>query len=247
MNILVTGSAGFVGQELIPLLQQKGHRVIGIDLKKENVSDESLTQDILNTKILPVHHLDLCIHLASDVGGFLHNFDNKTIQAYELDLLKNVKRICDQYQCRHILYTSSINVFEQADTFITGPLQQRAQHSSYGQAKEKGEEFVQNNFEKFIIVRPTNIFGKSQITPSSLPIGKRHVIPELLQKIDQDEVVEILGNGSQLRNFIHVTDVCRFIIHALSLPKPAWFNLRSDIHLTITELAHLLSTFKNSS
>jgi nucleoside-diphosphate-sugar epimerase len=31
MNILVTGNLGYIGSVLVPLLQSKGHQVVGLD------------------------------------------------------------------------------------------------------------------------------------------------------------------------------------------------------------------------
>ena len=50
MNILVTGSAGFLGREVVGLLQRVGHRVIGIDLQNEAYSEIFYHHD-LRTKL----------------------------------------------------------------------------------------------------------------------------------------------------------------------------------------------------
>lgn len=237
MNILITGSAGFVGRTLVPMLTSQGHTVVGIDLNAESQSTIPLQADLRKITSLPIPQIDLAIHLASDVGGFLHNFSNETIESYELELLKSLKNICEAHHCQRVLYTSSINVFEKSRDYTFGPLGDTQQHSSYGQAKKRGEEFIQSHFDQFIIIRPTNIFGREQILLSNSSVGRCHVIPELLKKIEQSETIEILGDGSQVRNFIHVTDVCRFILQGMESPMRGWFNLRSDIHLTIKELA----------
>lgn len=246
-KILVTGSAGFVGSSLVTHLKQQGHFVIGIDVKPDSVSSVFIQKDIYDVHVGDIPSFDLCIHLASRVGGFLHNYYNQTLVDYELGLLKKIKTICQHYQknCERILYTSSINVFEQSQIYPTGPLIEHNQQTPYAQAKAAGEKFVAKNFKEFVILRPTNIFGATQLYPQTAEPGRSHVIPEILRKIDLNPIVEILGDGTQTRNFIHVEDVCRLILMLLNTPTQAWFNVRSHLQLTIEELALELLRFKN--
>ncbi len=244
MKILITGSAGFVGKVLVPHLQKLGHTIIGIDLQADNNADLAIQQDLRTIDPTTIPSVELCIHLASSVGGFLYNCTQTSIVDYELELLKNIKNIFSAQNCNRIIYTSSINVFEKAKHYPHGPLQQQNYNSPYGQAKYLGEAFIQNHFKEFLILRPTNIFGKSQLCKHHEKTGYSHVIPELLKKIDQNTELEILGDGSQIRNFIHVSDVCKFIELHLHQPKQGWYNLRSNIHISILQLAHELLQYR---
>lgn len=242
MTILVTGSAGFLGQNLVSFLKKSGHTVIGIDLKPDTHSHLSYQQDLLSGVFDDLPKIDICIHLASRVGGFLHNNLKEELPDYELALLKSVKKICDEKKCERIIYTSSINVFENDEDYNHGPLQIFDQKTPYARAKMMGEKFLQNHFKEFVILRPTNLFGKTQMASSS-QVGSSHVIPELLHKIKMSPVVDILGDGNQVRNFIHVSDVCRFMYLILKTPACDWFNLRSEIHISIKSLASELMEF----
>lgn len=244
-TILVTGSAGFLGRNLVPFLKENGHKVIGIDLKPEPSSHEFYQQDLLNGLFDDMPKIDVCIHLASRVGGFLHNNLKEDLPDYEFALLESVKRICDKKNCERLIYTSSINVFENGGDYNHEPIQNFDQKTPYAIGKARGEDFVKNHFKEFVILRPTNIFGKTQIISDHFEVGSSHVIPELLRKIKTSSVVEILGDGNQVRNFIHVSDVCRFIHLILTKPNSGWFNLRSEIQVTIKNLALELVSFLN--
>ena len=56
MHILVTGSAGFVGSDIIPKLQSLGHIVTGIDIVEENQSDKAYLHDL--TKPINLDNID---------------------------------------------------------------------------------------------------------------------------------------------------------------------------------------------
>ena len=65
-------------------------------------------------------------------------------------------------------------------------------------------------------------------------------------KIANDQEIEVFGDGSQLRNFVHVSDVCRFTIKLLKYNGKHYFNLRSNLTVTIKELSEQLLLFRNS-
>jgi len=247
MNILITGSAGFLGQTLVPHLQALGHFIIGVDLNLDTLSNQFIQQDLREGIPHLKKEISVCIHLASYVGGILSNNRESGQEVYELSLLESVRQFFFQQSCSRILYTSSINVFENNPDYTHGPLTLLNQRSPYARAKAKGEEFIQKNFQSYGIIRPTNLFGKNQTTHKSDTIGSSHVIPELLKKIMQPtDELEVLGDGQQIRNFIHVSDVSRFLEIILEQPSRGWYNLRSNIHLSILELAQSLNKFKGT-
>ena len=77
MNILVTGSAGMIGGYVVNGLIDKGHTVIGVDLRKNdnlnvNLNDNGLEQIVLDLgskeaveRVFKEHRIDRCIHLAA--------------------------------------------------------------------------------------------------------------------------------------------------------------------------------------
>lgn len=102
-----------------------------------------------------------------------------------------------------------------------------------------GERLLAAQCQNFTVVRPTNVFGPHQPCAGAA-VGESHVIPDLLRKLAAPAPFEVLGDGSQRRNFLHVDDLVRFLIAVLAGPPRAWFNVRSDIELTIGALANRL-------
>ena len=245
MRILVTGSVGFLGQSVVRELRTQGHFIIGVDRREESClgkssSDIFLCADLLVPSVFALDSFDLCIHLASEVGGFLYNATTNELEERESTILSNVASWCRSVSCKRIIYVSTINVFEFTSEYVHAPVPQGVQRTPYARAKALGENLVQDLFEEFVIVRPTNIFGAGQLRRHER-IGESHVIPDLLHKMSLDKkTLEVLGNGEQRRNFIHVNDVVHFIVKVLSCPKKGWYNLRSDITLRIADVAREL-------
>ena len=72
MRVLVTGSAGFVGSALTERLRRLGHLVIAVD-RNQRRGSSGMRADLLAIEPDQLPPFDVCFHLASDVGGFLHN------------------------------------------------------------------------------------------------------------------------------------------------------------------------------
>ncbi len=241
MKILVTGSAGFLASSLIPLLKSRGHKVIGLDRKNETISDEFICHDLLKPLTITDLAFDVCIHLASAVGGFLFNATQSNLISSEIQILRNLKIAMTRTKAKDFIFTSSMNVFEMSPP-KEGPLNDFSQKTSYAQAKAQAELFISNHFKNFKIIRPTNFFGPDQPRVSS-SIGFSHVIPDLIYKLQTESRLEVLGDGSQIRNFIHLSDVSEFIFLLLSTNRSDYFNIRSEIFISIHDLALRLMKF----
>jgi len=141
-----------------------------------------------------------------------------------------------------VIFFSSINVFEVNQSFGQSRLLMMDQKTPYALSKARGEFLFAGEMNSCTVIRPTNLFGKSQRRKHSI-VGESHVIPDLLEKIEQGGDLKVLGDGTQVRNFVHVTDVCDFVVRNLLLSGQHFFNLRSEITITIGELARLLTEF----
>jgi len=246
MHILVTGSAGFVGSDIIPKLQALGHIITGIDIAEENQSDKFYLHDL--TKPINIDNVkyDLCIHLASAVGGILFNIKQENIISFNEKINNTVIDICKQTMCSKIIFFSSINVYETGQPYQHAALQEINQKSFYALSKAKSEQQIERKIENIMIIRPTNIFGKNQIRKHN-SYGESHVIPDLLKKIETEACLEVFGDGTQIRNFVHVSDLNEFIIKNMYFTGKQYFNIRSNITINITELTCELLKYTQSN
>lgn len=243
MNILVTGSAGFVGRELVPRLQAAGHGVIGVDLDDEDNSDIFIQHDLARPIAAAIGSIDLCIHLAAAVGGILFNVERRDLVEVNDRINRSVTESCQHLGCKRLIFFSTINVFENGGDFQHGPLQSVTDVSPYAASKVVGERLFEDAFEDLMVIRPTNLFGKSQRRRHPRR-GDSHVIPELLHKIDTDPELHVFGDGTQTRNFVHVGDVCRFLLRNLEFAGVHHFNLRSEVTISIRQLVTELLAFR---
>jgi UDP-glucose 4-epimerase len=248
-KVFVTGCSGFLGRWLCDELLDLGHEVYGLDIKLSPGCSERLNQFYHHDLRLPllgaIPDFDFVIHLASGAGGFLKNAHDSSLVDSEQQMLRQVKEIHVKSKAKRLIYTSSVNVFEATGVQNEGPLTVFDQKTPYAQAKAEAERTIQNEFDRFSILRPTNYFGPFQVRQSDT-FGESHVIPDLIDKIQTQNVLEVFGDGTQIRNFIHLSDVSDFIIRSLDSEDSSFTHLRSGLFLTIKDLALQLLTLLKS-
>lgn len=262
-RVVVTGGAGFIGSEVVKQLIAKGFQVRVVDnlSKPESKPGRSLPDgrqgyefinaDLTdkNAAISAFEDMDLCINLAAKIGGigYFHKYpatilseNNKIYSAtFEAAVKNNLKRM---------VYISSSMVFESATHFpskeedvkkIPPPL------SSYGFSKLIGEQYCQAFWDEYklpySICRPFNAYGINEFPGHE--VGYAHVIPDLVKKIlDGQYPLELLGDGSQVRCFTHISDLANGIITVAESDKAVNqdFNIADPNPISMLDLAKLL-------
>jgi len=151
MKILVTGSKGQLGKELLKLYSDE--KINGVDIDEMDITDAEQTVNFI-TKFNP----DIVIHAAAmtDVDGCERNEG----AAYKVNTLgtRNVALACQKANSE-MLYVSTDFVFagdkdENYNEFdIPSPL------SIYGKSKLEGEKLVKELLNRFYIVRTAWLYG----------------------------------------------------------------------------------------
>ena len=99
MDILLTGSEGFIGQHLNKFLNEQGHKVICIDKESGN--------DLLSCDLK--YSVDLVIHLAG-LSGVRDSLDRPT-EYWKTNVIGS-QRIFDFYKTKRVIYASSSTAYE---------------------------------------------------------------------------------------------------------------------------------------
>ena len=234
MTILVTGSSGFIGSNLVKHLQKKKLSFHGIDkvsnpyfkfknfnkIKLENKND--ISKLIIKKKIKKV------IHLAA-MPGFVscHNNPEKAFDD-NISATFNLLAACKKNGIKNILVASSMGV----KNFSKSP-------SIYGLSKFTCENICKT-FNKLYkmnikICKISNVFGPYSIHKSS-------AIHAFTKKIIQGKKIQIHKNGMQERDFIFTEDVCKKMLDVLNKKnKAVEIEINNNKFLRILDL---ISIFK---
>jgi GDP-L-fucose synthase len=254
-NVLVTGGSGMIGRQLVPMLLLKGANVFVADLNEpvnmpgnftflkidlKEFSDcrkvckgMDYVFSLVGIKASP----KACLEQPANIMGPMIQFNTNMLEAA---MWANV----DWY-----LYTSTIGVYQPAPILTENDLWQTvpSKNDWYGGwAKRIGEMQIeafekQYGSSKCSIVRPANVYG----TFDNFDLSSAMVIPSLIRKADENEVLDVWGDGSQIRDFINCKDVARGMLYAVEnkITKP--INLGSGSGVSIKQIAEIVSQYFN--
>lgn len=156
MKIIVTGSKGQLGSDVVSKLELCGHQVIGVDLPETDITVEnSIKTFIIKNKP------DAVIHLAAYTAvDKAEQEDRELCNKVNAEGTRYISEVCCNLGIK-LLFTSTDYVFNSMHNHnievdeITDPI------NWYGKTKEIGESCVRKNCPKHFIVRISWVFGKN--------------------------------------------------------------------------------------
>jgi len=253
---LVTGGAGFIGRHLITKLLDDGHEITIFDnfssSSKNDVtylleSGVSLvTGDILDYDLLlkSMSNHDFVIHLAAQTSVSKSIANPKATVDIIVDGTVNVLKSCVKTNVKNLIFSSSAAVYGNSLDTLISENSQLSPLSSYGASKLVAE-YNLHAFSKFfglncISLRLFNVYGNGQSTDAG-------VIRKFLKNISEEIPLEIFGDGTQTRDFVHISDVIEAFycaIRNIEAKHGKVYNIGSGSATSINELASLLISSK---
>src|ERR1700737_1939561 len=215
-HVVVTGGAGFLGSRVVSQLRERGARNVLVPRSAD--LDLRLRENCRRA----VEGADLVIHLAATVGGIGFNRENPGMLFYdnlimgaqlmEEARLSGVRKfVAVGTVCAYPKFTPV--PFREEDLWEGYPEETNA---PYGLAKKMLLVQAQAHRPQYgfnaIYLLPVNLYGPGDnFDPRS-----SHVIPALIRKIfaarqNNDDAVEVWGDGSPSRDFLYVDDAAEAI------------------------------------
>ena len=248
MHFAVTGGAGFVGSHLVKLLVEEGHEITVIDNlhkgKKENLA--SIINKIKFHKI-DVRDYESLRKILKNVDGVFHQAALTVVQDsfsrpeeyFDVNVhgTENIFKLANENKFK-VVYASSSSVYGHKLEIPITEDAERSPISPYGKTKLEDEYLVEKYSKlntEIIGLRYFNIFGKGQT------IEYAGVITKFLDRINEGKSPIIFGNGSQIRDFIHVSDVAKANLMAMnSKSSNLIVNIGTGNAISILELANMI-------
>ena len=240
-NILITGGKGMIGRALTKLIEKESPRYIKIaDLPEYDLRDRKDCETICDGQ-------DIVFHLAGIKGSPQRCMESPA--SFSVPMIQfNANMVEAAYNANvdWFLYTSSVGVYHPAEVFVEDDVWKTfpSENDWYaGWAKRIGEMNVEayvkeHNWNKCSIVRPANVYGPYD------NFGQwSMVVPSLIKKAMENDVLSVWGDGSPIRDLIYAEDVARGMIHMVEnkITKPV--NLGSGTGVTIKEIAEIVAEY----
>lgn len=243
MRALVTGSAGMIGRHFWKYLDGQGWDVVALDVKTAWADDARwfFPQD--------KSYFDLVLHCAAHVGGRL-DIENKAafIAAYNVQLDGAMFEWALRTRPAHIVYWSSSAAYPvslQKERMAVGLLETdihvdwpEPADFTYGWAKLVGERMAHEAEAeglKVHVFRPFSGYASDQDT--SYPFGA--YIDRARRRSDP---FAVWGDGEQVRDFIHISDVIGATMAAIEQDYRGPLNLCTGRPTTFNTLADLVTS-----
>lgn len=226
-RILVTGCSGYIGGHLCKRLKSK-YKVYGIDMIPPTVEiDTYIHRDIRSLyQTFPIK-FDTVVHLAAlvNVGE-----SEKNPLDYYLTNLLGTSNILKNIQCNNFIFAST----GQASLCI----------NPYSISKRAAEDIVQEYCTKshipFTSFRFYNVVGTDGIKPTN-PDG---LMLSLMRAVDSGTFT-IFGSdyptpdGTCLRDYVHVNEICQAIEQAIEEPANGLENLGHGVGKSVKEMVEV--------
>jgi len=253
MKVLVLGGNGFIGSHVVDQLLAAGHRVRVFDRSPErfrkplkDVEYRLGRFDDTFQVAEALQGMDAVCHLISTTVPGTSNLDpvadvqNNLINT--LNLLEQMRK----KGLRRILYLSS------GGTVYGNPASSPISEnhplkpiSSYGIVKVAIEKYLFMYQQLYglqpVILRPSNPYG-----PRQGHAGVQGLIGTLLARAFSGETLEIWGDGSIVRDYMHVSDLARLCVVALEDSSCGVFNAGSGEGHSINQIIEMIRELTGS-
>lgn len=246
MRILITGGAGFIGQHLARALHE--HDLVALDVLLAQVHDDpdaaaeafpgpvvrgDVAEPLAWEEARALGPYDAVVHLAAETGTAQSMYEFERHRRVNVDGTRLVGAFAAA-EGVPLVHLSSRAVY--GDGSPRRPSYEDDPHrpvSVYGRTKSEGERVLAGSPVPVSILRPQNVVGPGQ----SLHNPYTGVLAAFLARLREGLPLQVYGDGTQTRDFVHVRDLVALIVWCLQHPADRVLNCGTGVRTTLLELA----------
>ena len=248
-KIMVAGARGMVGSAIVRNLKSKGYTNV-IPVTRDEVD---FTSQIQTSHFFKKNRPEYVLVAAAKVGGIMANKEYKAdFITDNLEIQTNIIKNSHKFGVKKLLFLGSSCIYPKhpnipitEDQLLSSPLE--PSNDGYAIAKIVGvkmcEAYRQQHGFNAISLMPTNLYGPND----NFDLNSSHVLPAMIRKFHEakesnEPVVECWGDGSPMREFLHVDDLAEACYVAMeNCEDPEHVNVGTGVDITIKELAETIA------
>lgn len=222
MKVLVTGTSGQLGHDVMGELARRGYEAVGADRAESDAEFEHVILDITDAdKVMDVVREvkpDVIVHCAAwtNVDGAEDPANLEVVRAVNVDGTRNLALAAKEMDAK-LVYISTDYVFDGSGERPWEPDDKNyAPINVYGQSKLDGELEVARILDKYFIVRIAWVFGKNgkNFIKTMINVGKTH------------PVVKVVDD--QIGTPTYTYDLARLLVDMIETDKYGYYHATNE-------------------
>ncbi len=229
MRLLVTGSNGFIGSVLTPLLLDSGHDVVGLDsfyyedctLGEDETFIPSIRKDIRDVTSQDLRGFEGIIHLSALCNDPLGDLNPRWTGEINHEASVHLAVLAKQAGIKRFLFSSSCSMYGASGNEMVSEESPLHPLTPYAISKVKTEKDISRMADRTfspVFLRNATVYGVSPRWRADL------VLNNLVAWAFTTGKVRLLSDGTAWRPLIHVEDLSRIFTRLLDAPCEAVHN-----------------------
>ena len=247
-TLLITGGYGFIGSHFIRLLRRENPqwRIVNLDLltyagNVDNLADLNFTANdpqyrfvrgdiadlALVRQIFETENPDIIVNFAAETHVDRSLMDSAPFVRTNIEGVRVLLEVVTQYGIKRFLQVSTDEVYGSlaADEPAFSEDSPLLPNSPYAASKAAADMLVRAYHRSYrtpiLITRCGNNYGPYQFPEKVLPLFVTNAL--------DDQPLPLYGDGKQIRDWIHVEDHARAVLHVLEYGVPGEiYNISAD-------------------
>ncbi len=228
MKIIVTGSKGQLGTDVIAELEKNGIESVGADLPELDITDYEAVESFISES-----KADAVIHCAAFTNVDIAETDKEICRRVNEDGTLNIARSCAKHGIK-MLYISTDYVFSGEGDIPFETDSPTMPCNYYGESKLAGEKAVTENCDKYFIVRISWVFGEN---------GKNFVKTMLRLSKEREEITVV---NDQIGSPTYTKDLSKLLCDMIVTEKYGTYHATNEGFCSWAEFASKIMELSGS-
>ena len=248
MKACVTGGAGFIGSHLAQALVKKGHDVVVLDDLSsgslpsiEKLKADFIKGDLRDYEVVKkaTRGCEVVYHLGAVVGVADCVRNPKLAHEVNSQGTFNVAHACLENDSK-LVYASSAGVYGDSVNLPINEKHPINPKNLYSATKYIGEIYCSSMTPNHVILRFFNVYG-----PGQEKSAYSSILINFIQKILNQQPLQVFGTGEQTRDYVHVSDVVNALTLAGEKKVSGIFNIGSGTQMSVNDVYSILKGISN--
>lgn len=229
-KILIFGSSGFIGSNLINRISKKKYTILKVNRNKFLSSN-------LKNRLNLFKKCNFVFHLSNQNNEQVAN--NNPLKDYRDNInltLKILDTIKNSTSKPYLIYPSTVSLYK-SSKLIRKENSKKSIISIYNTHKFLNEIYIKLYYERYkinyIILRISNVYGFNKK-------NNRGLLQKLIFSILKNKNVTLFNKGVQYRDYIYIDDVIYAFLKILTNPQKGVFNLCSGKSYKFIEIIKII-------